>query len=482
MAAKIYGYTSLTGGGVAALDSIDGSILNVGDLAYGTDGNETYSMILDGSGDAESSPDCIAPDSNAGVKRWKRRHDEAKAYRAAAPTNGHMASLDADGDLVDSGKIAANVVEKTAATPSTGDSLIYNGSLWVPSVPYRKNIIINGDTLISQRGISFSGTTTIAFPCDRFKYAQSNDGSMNVLGGTNSGSVPTFAQAGTNFTYSLLLDVSTADAALAAGQYSLLEYAVEGYDIAPHRGKQMTLSFWIRSTKTGTYSVAFKNSGTDRSYVSLFTISSASTWEKKIITFTMHDGTSGTWNWTNGSGLRIAWSIGMGSTYQTATTDSWINGNFNGTAACANGMDHADNDFRITGVQLEVGSVATPFEIRPFAEELALCQRYYEKSYDVTTPVGTAAVNGYNRGVALSTVLLYNYGQSFFSTTKRDQPTVNIYSHNSGSANLAWREGVGDDRLIAYNRSTKGFSTYSDTGALTVGWAYLYHWTADAEL
>ena len=123
-----------------------------------------------------------------------------------------------------------------------------------------------------------------------------------------------------------------------------------------------------------------------------YTINSANTWEKKTITFTL-DASSGTWDFTNGVGLQIRWTLAAGSNYQTATDGVWGTALY-ATANQVNGLDSSDNYFLLTGVQLEKGSAATPFEYRHFAEELALCQRYFEKSYEQSTTPGTATSVG----------------------------------------------------------------------------------------
>lgn len=125
---KYFVFGALTGGGTGALDAIDGTVITAGDIAVGADATDEYVYKCDASGDAESSPDCIAPDNNAGAKRWKRRHDNQKAYRAASPTNGHMASVDGDGDVVDSGKVSADVIQSKASTDLVVGNLVKAGA------------------------------------------------------------------------------------------------------------------------------------------------------------------------------------------------------------------------------------------------------------------------------------------------------------------------------------------------------------------
>jgi hypothetical protein len=139
------------------------------------------------------------------------------------------------------------------------------------------------------------------------------------------------------------------------------------------------MSFWVKATKTGTYCVVLRNAGADRVYPVEYTINNPGTWEKKTIVIPLNTGVaSGTWNYTNGIGLTIRFIIAAGSSYANGTNATWGTAGAGGTSNQVNGLDSTNNDFYITGVQLEKGSVATDFEFRSFATELALCQRYYQ--------------------------------------------------------------------------------------------------------
>ena len=298
------------------------------------------------------------------------------AYLGNQPTDKLLDSNDIVDGAITTSKIAAEAV--------TSPKVDYDS---VSTFSFR-NKIINGKMEISQRGTSLSiGPNAMTMIVDRFATAVSGGAVVTASQATDA---PASAP---EFLYSHRIVVTTADAAIAAGDYGFLEQIIEGYNIRDLIGKTFTLSFWVRSAKTGIHCVAFRNNGTDRSYVVEYTINAANTWEYKTITVTGGLPTAGTWDYTNGVGLRVLFSLACGTTFQT-TAGAWNPGNFLATANQVNCLDTVGNIFAVTGVQLEVGTVATPFEHRPIAAELALCQRYYQAmrvgGYSTTTYIGTA--------------------------------------------------------------------------------------------
>jgi len=234
-----------------------------------------------------------------------------------------------------------------------------------------KNRIINGDMVIAQRGTSFSvGDQTYTLDrwvCDR-------------TGGSATASVTQSSIAPTGFTNSLLFTVGTG-AATGATDYSNVRQYIEGFNVADlgwgtANARTVTLSFWVRSSVTGTYGVAFTNSAYNRNYIASYTISSANTWEQKTIT--IPGDTSGTWLTTNGVGIRVIWDLGVGSTYSGAA-GSW--GSTFAIFGLTGGVKltvTSGATWQVTGVQLERNTTATPFEWLPYTTELQLCQRYYQ--------------------------------------------------------------------------------------------------------
>ena len=256
---------------------------------------------------------------------------------------------------------------------STGVRFSDNSVQLSPALTGFRNRIINGDMRISQRGSSFANILS-TYCIDRWLYSSVHTAVVNI---TQSTDVP----AGSGLSNSLRATVATADTNIATGDYSIIGQPIEGYHVADLVGVPITISFWVRSSKTGIHCFRLRNLGGDKSYVTEYTISAINTWEKKSITLPNGLITSGTWNFTNNIGLYAQWALAVGSTFQisvASTTNAWLDANYFGTANQVNCLDTVGNIFAITGVQLEKSSVATDFEFRPVNVEYELCQRYYQ--------------------------------------------------------------------------------------------------------
>jgi len=240
--------------------------------------------------------------------------------------------------------------------------------------PGFRNRIINGAMVIDQRnaGASVTITTAEEYIVDRFNFAPSSN---NKLTGQQS----TTAPAG--FSNSILL-TSSAATSVGAGDYYLMQHKVEGFNFADcgwgtANAQTVTLSFWCRSSVTGTYGGALVNGAQNRSYPFTYTISAANTFEYKTITIA--GDTSGTWiGATNGIGVRLRLGFGVGSTF-SGTAGAWASGNFFSATGAGNWISTSGATFYITGVQLEVGSTATSFEYLDYGRSLIQCQRYFQK-------------------------------------------------------------------------------------------------------
>tara|TARA_A100001515_G_scaffold109248_1_gene90166 strand:- start:188 stop:1246 length:1059 start_codon:yes stop_codon:yes gene_type:complete len=256
----------------------------------------------------------------------------------------------------------------------------------------RKNLIINGAMQVAQRGDTASVTDGYG-GADRFKFNRSGAAVVTLKQG-GSGVSPTDQ----GFGFSQHIDVTTADSSLAAGDYALISYRFEGQDLQQLKkgtanAQQVTLSFYIKSPKTGTHIVELVDQSNSGRHVNkAYTVSSADTWEKKTVTFPME--TSNTITNDNARRMDLNWWLAAGSTYSSGTLQtSWgADTDANRAVGQVNCMDSTSNDIFITGVQLELGTVATDFEHRSFAQELELCRRYYNR-FGVNSSTGTPIIN-----------------------------------------------------------------------------------------
>jgi hypothetical protein len=240
-----------------------------------------------------------------------------------------------------------------------------------------RNKIINGAMQIDQRNAGASVAISTANICTLDRWCAVVQGS-----GTGRFSVQRSTVAPAGFTNSTLITVTTADASPSSGFGYHFYQPIEGFNVADFAlgsasAIQFTISFWVRSSVTGTFPFILSNEDITRNFGGTYTISSANTWEQKFVT--VAGDITGTWNTSNSTGIRLHLGLGGGSA-RTASTgwqagDSTFKTNVTGATQliATNGAT-----FYITGVQLEAGSVATPFERRPFGTELALCQRYYK--------------------------------------------------------------------------------------------------------
>jgi hypothetical protein len=333
------------------------------------------------------------------------------------------------------------------ATTGQVQATSYNGG----QLAGMRNKIINGKMDIAQRGTSFAAVASGAYTLDRFAWSNTSAGVVTI---TQQADVP----SSNEFQNSLRIAVTTADTSIAAGDLARVVQYIEGFNVRDLIGRTFTLSFWVRSSKTGVHCAAFLNN-VDRSYVVEYTVSSANTWEKKSVTVAGGLITAGTWNWTNGVGLVVSWSLAAGSTYQT-TAGSWQTGAFTATSAQVNCLDSTSNIFAITGVQLEVGSVATPFEHRTYGAELALAQRYYETG-DAVQTVKARESDGVRRAFV------------YYRVTKRASPTVTLSGATADGGTAAPTVGL---------VTVEQFRLDANAGGTTTAIPSISGWTSASEL
>jgi hypothetical protein len=308
-----------------------------------------------------------------------------------------------------------------------GDSITFgDGSIVASGSQGFKNKIINGAMMIDQRNAGATVTPLNgSYTLDRWKCSFSAASKFTV--GQSS-------TAPVGFTNSFLATVSNAYT-ITSGDYFVPSQKIEGYNIADlgwgtANAKTVTLSFWVRSSVTGTFAVTILNSANDRSYPATYTINSANTFEYKTITIA--GDTSGTWLTTNGIGLDIYWNLGMGSTY-SGTANAWQAGTYYSATGATSIVGTAGATFYLTGVQLEKGTTASSFEYRSYGAELALCQRYYAKLGGTTS--GEALAVGMVNDAPTAAWFTVKY-----PTTMRAAPTLaysSIYVTNQATYNYA---------------------------------------------
>jgi hypothetical protein len=321
-----------------------------------------------------------------------------------------------------------------------------------------RNRIINGAMMIDQRNAGASVTpVALEYQIDRWRYFASQ--ASKVTMGQNQGSVTPPA----GFSYYLGLTSSSAYSVLTSDFFGYQQF-IEGFNAADlawgtANAQTVTLSFWVRSSLTGTFGGSIQNSATNRSYPFSYTISAANTWEQKSITIA--GDTTGTWLTTNGRGIGVNLMIGVGSTL-SGTAGAWAGADYRSATGATSVVGTNGATFYITGVQLEKGSTATAFEQRLYGTELALCQRYYETG-------SFAQFSGY-------VISGGNYYSAYvsFAVTKRATPTGTV-THVASSGFPA-SAGVFADATI------NGFDEMR-TANSSVNAGYFYStWTASAEL
>jgi hypothetical protein len=273
-----------------------------------------------------------------------------------------------------------------------------------------KNRLINSDMRIDQRnnGAAVTLTSSAPYTVDRWLGIEDTDGGMTAQ---QDSSAPT------GFNNSLKFTTTSADSSLSAAQTCRMQQHIEGFNIADlgwgtANAKTVTLSFWVRSSLTGTFAGGLRNYDANRGYPFNYTISAANTWEYKTITIA--GDTTGTWNTTNSGGIAVIFDLGSGSNYQS-TVNTWAAGNYFSTSGATSVIGTNGATWYLTGAQLEVGTSATPFERRLYNQELANCQRYFYLH-----------AQGDNKSVSMGSMYTGSYLRTIlpFQVTMRASPSL----------------------------------------------------------
>jgi len=339
-------------------------------------------------------------------------------------------------------------------TTVTATSLNVNGNDYPSAGPLsNRNLIINGDMKVYQRGISTTGLTgnyNNYTTLDRYRFENYNDGGTN----TSVWSMEQSTDAPTGFSNSLKLTATTADADYGSGSsqtnvHTRLEAQnLQHLKYGNASAENLTLSFWVKSSVTGTYLIWFYQDDDGRHCTKTYTINAANTWEYKTVTIS--GDTTGVIDNDNGLGLHVRWILATGSTFTSGTylDGSWANFTNADTYAghAVNVASSTNNTFYLTGVQLEVGTVATPFEHRSYGDELARCQRYYQ-GMDTRTESAAYHCFGTSHFTSASTA----FAIMPFATEMRIRPT----SIDTSAANTFFLIGITNFTTITIDQVSR---------------------------
>ena len=336
------------------------------------------------------------------------------------------------------------ISEKTSGSGTTVSSLVN------PNSPFR-NLIINGDMKIAQRA---TGATTITnnsvhyATVDRFAVYESSDAVLT----SEQHDMSAADQATTGQSKAMELNVTTVDSSIASGQWCFFTQPVEA-QFCQHAlygtsaAKNLTLSFWVKTNKTGTYAVAIdKNDSTRYRLPITYTVDSADTWEKKVINISPTAGSTSLITAANGAivddngvGFFIWWVLAAGSDFH-GTNNTWVSGEKYTTSSQVNWLDSTDNNFHITGVQLEVGSTATDFEYLPNDVNLQRCYRYTQRhpAIDPTSGSGFCVIgNGYNNSSTVNLSIVNHYVPMRADVSLTNSGSFRVHHVNAAAATSA---------------------------------------------
>jgi len=370
----------------------------------------------------------------------------------------------------------------TSANAIPDDSI---ANVKMANIVQSKNIIINGDMQIAQRGTSAASVTGDGYKTvDRFINEMSSAGTWTLSQDTD---VP----SGYGFSSSLKYDCTTANGSLSAGSWGFISQRFEGQNLqylnyGTSSAQKLTLSFWVKSVKTGTYIVEMVSFATTKSQSQSYTISSASTWEKKTITFTGDTATAIANSSARSFNLNF-WLV-AGTTYTSGTLNTSYNTTTNANRAVGqvNLADSTSNNFWITGIQLEAGDTASEFEFLPYDVNLLRCQRYFQCSFEQGVTPGNNEANYLMQDCSCYASNSCYFGTPLFCEMRADPTCVYYTGNNSSSSgnkityyNGGWTNGTAANAVLTdkYVSASASISSSANQSILLQ-----YNYTFDSEL
>jgi hypothetical protein len=353
----------------------------------------------------------------------------------------------------------------TSGAVSAGSLTVNSNNISAVNSLGFRNRIINGAMVIAQRGTAaVTSSSGAQFPVDRF-FIIKDTATTAVMTAQQDSSAPA------GFINSVKITTTTAQAVLAATDYHRFAQQIEGFNAADlgwgtANAQSVTLSFWVRSSLTGTFGGSLGNSAWNRTYPFTYTISAANTWEQKTVT--IPGDTSGTWLSNNGIGLRVDFGLGVGTTY-SGTASAWAGALYISATGATNVSGTLNATWYITGVQLEAGSVATPFERRDYGRELMMCQRYAWSLRGDAQFICNAFMRSTTTGIGV-----VQFPVTMRATAAMTVPNATDYfnmSHGNQDNKAPTLSISGGGTQINQNNASVGLTFAS--GSSTIGWGGL---------
>jgi len=352
------------------------------------------------------------------------------------------------------------------------------GSPSLGQINANANRLINGAMLIDQANEGASVTLAsgnAAYITDQWAAQYTSSTASGVA-------AQRVSDAPAGFTSSLKVTVGTGASSVASGDFLIIDQPIEGYNVADlgfggSNAVPVSLSFWVKSSVTGTFCATIQNGAFNRSYISSFTITATGTWQK-ITLPNLPGDVAGTWNVNASSGMVLLITVASGATYQSAA-GTWVGSNSLAVSTQTNAvLTTSGATFQLTGAMLNAGAFCTPFEKKLFSAELEACQRYYEKSYDIgTAPGASGNTPGIDSGVASTGAFVM---PNIFKVTKRADPSITFYSPSSGTSGKVYDVTGSTDisGWTAFDIGMKG--SLIGVATATASHQYEVHWTASA--